>query len=137
MKSKRRVACVYLIAASVLVMVAMFRVHATGNSVGGNANGCTVNSTVTVLGVSTVLTLNSAAPVTLPSTGGNLTNTIAAVGVGVPAQSVLQTGAITNATSGTLGVSSAHAESISTVNGLNILNGLVTADTIVAKSTSA
>ncbi len=136
MKSKRRVACVYLIAASALVMVAMLRVHATDNSVGGNANGCTVNSTVTVLGVSTVLTLNSAAPVTLPSTGGNLTNTIAAVGVGVPAQSVLQTGAITNATSGTLGVSSAHAESISTVNGLNILNGLVTADTIVAKSTS-
>ena len=136
MRTKFRHASVYILASIVLFIASSLAAYAVSNSVGGKANGATVSATVRELGIDTNLTLASVAQVTLPSTGGDLTDTVASVSVGVPAQSVLQTGVVTNTTSGSVGASSAHAESSSTVHDLNILNGLVTADTIVAKSTS-
>ena len=111
---------------------------AAQNSVGGGANGASVNVTATVLGVGANVSVPTVTPVTLPPQGGSTSNQVASVNVqlGVPGVlTVLSTGLVVNTTGGTIS-SSAHAESNSTVNNLNLLNGLVTASTVRAKSTS-
>lgn len=109
---------------------------AQANSVSGGANGGSVSSTVRILGVTTPLNLPSIAPVTLPPSGGSSTNQVPGVNLGVPAVTVTQTDTIVNSTSGSVSGTSATAESSSTVTGLNILNGLVTADEVISKSKS-
>jgi putative Ig domain-containing protein/Big-like domain-containing protein len=109
------------------------------NTVGGGANGASVGVTATVLGVDASVSAPAFAPVTLPSQGGSSTNQLASmnVGLGVPGVcTVLSTGLIVNSTSGMIGQTAAHAESSSTVNSVNVLNGLVTAATIVSRSSS-
>jgi hypothetical protein len=120
----------------VLFSTNLFRSSAAG-SVGGGANGATAGATATVGGLPVSATLTSAAPVTLPSTGGNVSDQVASVGLDLAGvATVLSTGVITNSTSGTINASTAHAESTSTVNGINILNGFITAGTITSKASS-
>ncbi|HXG93715.1 MAG TPA: choice-of-anchor P family protein [Blastocatellia bacterium] len=111
----------------------------TQNSVGGGANGAQVNITANVLGATANVSVPQLAPVTLPPQGGSATNQVASAFAELSAPGVLttlSTGLIVNSTSGNVSSSAAHAESTSTVNGVNILNGLVTATTIRSKSTS-
>jgi hypothetical protein len=111
---------------------------AAQNNMGGGANGASINVTATVLGLGANVSVPTVAPVTLSPQGGSTSNQVASVNVqlGVPGVlTVLSTGLVVNTTSGTIS-SSAHAEGNSTVNNLNILNGLVTASTVRAKSTS-
>jgi hypothetical protein len=125
--------------ASILFAGEYSQLLAAQNSVGGGANGASVNVTATVLGVGANVFVPTVAPVTLPPQGGSTSNQVASVNVqlGVPGVlTVLSTGLVVNTTSGTILSSAAHAESSSTVNNLNILNGLVTASTVRAKSTS-
>src|SRR6185369_9297717 len=65
-------------------------------------------------------------------------NQIASVNIGISpgVLPVLATSLIVNSTSGSVTSGSAHAESTSTVNNLNLLNGLITATTINSKSAS-
>ena len=112
---------------------------AAQNAVSGGANGASVNVTATVVGVGANVSVPTVAPVTLPPQGGSQTNQVASVNVqlGVPGViTVLSTGLVVNTTAGTLSQTAAHAESTSTINNLNILNGLVTATTIRSKATS-
>jgi hypothetical protein len=133
--SNRRI----LVSISLLILLLttnLFRSLAAG-SVGGAANGVVANATVNVLGVPTNLQLQSAAPVTLPSNGGNVSNQIASVNLSVPGVvTVLSTGLITNSTAGTINASAAHADSTSTVNDIHILNNFITATTIQSVSSS-
>lgn len=109
---------------------------AAQNSVGGSAVGVAVNATVTLGGLTAITNVTDGTSVTLPPTGGSDSEQVASLTVGVPGLTILQTGLIQNVTSGNIGPNSAHAESMSTVNATNVLNALVTADVIVAKSTS-
>ena len=108
------------------------------NAVGGGANGASVNVSATVLGLPATVQVPAVAPVNLPSQGGSFNNQVASVNVGITpgVLPVLSTGLVVNSTEGSLSQTSAHAESTSTINNLNILNGLVTAATIRSKSTS-
>ena len=109
------------------------------NTVGGGANGASVGVTASVLGVNASVSAPAFAPVTLPPQGGSSTDQVAGVNVGLAIPgvvTVLSTGLIVNSTSGSIGQAAAHAESSSTVNTVNVLNGLVTATTIVSRSSS-
>jgi len=138
MKTNLRV-FVVVVTAIALMAASELTPKAAVNSVSGHANGASVNVTATVLGVGANVSVPTVAPVTLPPQGGSQTNQVASVNVqlGIPGVlTVLSTGLVVNTTSGTISSSAAHAESSSTVNNLNILNGLVTASTVRAKSTS-
>jgi hypothetical protein len=111
----------------------------TQNSVGGAANGASGHMTATVAGTNASANVLPVAPVSLPPQGGSSTNQVASVFAELSTPGVvtaLSTGLVVNSTSGSVTQSSAHAESTSTVNNLNILNGFVTAGTIRSKSTS-
>ncbi|GEM_PF-2471905 len=109
------------------------------NVVEGGANGAGVNVTATVLLAQANVSVPNLAPVTLPAQGGSFTNQAASanIGLGIPGVlTVLSTGLVVNSTSGAITQTSAHAESASTINNVNILNGLVTAATVRSKSAS-
>jgi hypothetical protein len=108
------------------------------NSVGGNANGAAVNVSATVVGIGADVQVPTVAPVSLPPQGGSFTNQVASVNIGISpgVLPVLATSLIVNSTSGSITSAAAHSESTSTVNNLNLLNGLITATTINSKSTS-
>jgi hypothetical protein len=111
----------------------------TQNSVGGSANGGSANVTATVAGINASATVLPVAPVNLPPQGGSFTNQVASVFAELSAPGVLtvmSTGAVVNTTSGSVTQSSAHAESSSTVNNVNLLNGFVTAAMICSQSSS-
>ena len=130
---------VLFLACIILAASPVFLLAQTQNSVGGAANGAGANVTATVAGLNAGVTVLPVAPVTLPSQGGSDTNQVASVFAELGTHgvlTVLSTGLVVNSTSGTLTQTSAHSESTSTINNLNILNGLVTAATIRSKSTS-
>ena len=108
------------------------------NTVGGGANGASVNVSATVLGIPADVQVPNVAPVSLPPQGGSFSNQVASVSVSITpgVLPVLSTGLVINTTAGTITQSAAHAESTSTVNILNVLNGLITANTVRSKSTS-
>ncbi len=109
----------------------------TSNSVSGGANGLTVNTTLSVAGVPSTVSVPNAAPVTLPAQGGNVSNQVLGLNIGIPTVlPIISTGIITDTSTGVVGASSTTAMSTSTVNDVNILNGFITADTIVSKATS-
>src|SRR5712692_4086075 len=111
MRKRARRSLVYL-TAFVLVSASILSVsRAQANSVQGAANGASSASTVKILGVTTELDLESVAPVTLPPSGGSSTNQTQGVNLGVPALTVLQAGPVVNTTSGSIGATSATAES--------------------------
>ena len=128
----------FVILVSILMAANPFSSPAqTQNSVGGSANGASTTLTATVLGSLASVSRPSVAPVTLPPEGGSFTNQAASTNSEIPGVlPASSTGLVINTTSGTVTQSSAHAESTSTVDNLNILNGLITASTIVSKSTS-
>src|SRR5689334_4791721 len=100
-ESLSRKALILIVVGFLVVAINPFHSHAAG-SVSGAANGAVVNANVTVLGVPTALTLTNAAPVSLPSTGGSVSDQIASVTVSVPGVvTVLSTGLIQNTSSGT------------------------------------
>lgn len=136
MVTRARSVLVYLLAA-ILFAGSSLQVRAAILGVlNGSANGASVSGTVTVLGVPATVSLVSAAPVTLPG-GGTVTNQVASAGVNVPGVlSVLSTGVIVNTSTGTIGQTTGHVVSSSTVNGLNILNSFITATTIASQATS-
>ncbi len=106
------------------------------NAVGDNANGLAVSATVRVAGVPTSVNVPSAAPATMSSGGGDDSQSVVSVSVAVPSlMQVVSTGVIENTVSGSL-TSSAQALCTSTVNSLDVLGGLVTADTVVSQATS-
>lgn len=126
---------IYLLTITLILGSSLFSVKAD-NSVGESANGLTLGASVTLpLVGTTTVNVASAAPVTLPSTGGSFTNSVASVTAGIPQLSILTTGIINTAASGSV-TSTSHAESSSTVNNVNILNGLITAGTLISKATS-
>jgi len=109
------------------------------NTVGGGANGASVGVTASVLGIDASVSAPAFAPVTLPPQGGSNTDQVASVNVGLAIPgvvTVLSTGLIINSTSGSIGQATAHAGSSSTVNAVNILNGLVSAATVVSRCSS-
>jgi len=117
----------------------VFSLAQAQNSVGGTANGASANTTANVAGIDASVTVLPVAPVTLPAQGGSDTNQVASVFVELGVKgvvTVLSTDLVANSTSGSLTQTSAHSESVSTINNLNILNGLVTATTIQSKSSS-
>jgi hypothetical protein len=126
---------IYLLTMILVLVNSLFSVKAA-NSVGDSANGLTLSSSVTIpLAGTTAVNVANAAPVTLPSSGGNVTNSVASVSAGVPQISILTTGVINTSTSGNL-ISGAHAESSATVNNVNILNGFITAGTLISQAAS-
>ncbi|HJZ67002.1 MAG TPA: choice-of-anchor P family protein, partial [Blastocatellia bacterium] len=131
---------ILLLAVSVLMATGPASLLAQSqNSVGGTANGGSANITATVGGLNANARVLPVAPVNLPSQGGSDTKQVASVfaELGVAGvMTVLSTGLVNNSTSGSVTQSAAHAESTSTVNNLNILNGFVTAATIRSSSTS-
>lgn len=134
---KTRIIAVFLSALIIILLsINTLPTHSFASSVGGGANGAVVTGSVRIVGLPVNVILTGAAPVTLPPTGGSSTNQIASVTAGALGVNILQTGLIVNTTSGTVGSPTSHAESTSTVNGLNILGGLVSATTIMSKSTS-
>jgi hypothetical protein len=139
MKIKLRGLLVGMLAAILLAGSEFTLMAQASNSVSGGANGANVDVIATVLGVGANVSVPTVAPVALPPQGGSQTNQVASVDVqlGVPdVLTVLSTGLVVNTTSGTISSSAAHADGSSTVNNLNILNGLVTASTVRAMSTS-
>ena len=133
---KRNTVCALATAFS--ICFGMVSLAQTQNTVGGGANGASVSVSATVLGIPANVEAPSIAPVSLPPQGGSFTDQVASVSVGISpgVMPVFSTALVVNTTAGTLSQSAAHAESSSTVNNLNILNGLITATTIRSKSTS-
>lgn len=108
------------------------------NAVGGRANGASVNVGATVLAVPATVSVPAVAPVDLPSQGGSFNNQVASASAELDpgVMPVVSTSLVVNATMGSISQTSAHAESTSTVNNLNLLAGLVTASTVRSKATS-
>ncbi len=130
-----------LVSLLVLPLVASIPVAALSqsqNSVGGAANGASVNVTATVLGIPASVSVPTVAPVGLPPQGGSFSNQLASASAEINpgVMPVLSTGLIENTTAGSISQTGAHAESSSTVDDLNLINGLITAATIKSKSTS-
>ncbi len=133
---KRILVCVF--ATMLFASVGIISRAQSQNSVGGGANGANVNVIATVLGVQANVSVPALAAVSLPPQGGTFTDQLASASIEISPgiMPVLSTGLIINNTTGTIGQSAAHAESTSTINNLNVLNGLITATTIRSKSTS-
>lgn len=127
---------VWLAASVLFVNSSTPLVAQTGNSVGGGANGGSAQASVTILGVTTTVTEPPIAPVSLPPEGGLVTDQADSRSLEAAGIQFFSTGIVTNTTSGTVGATSAHAEGTSTVDGLNILAGLITADSITSRSAS-
>lgn len=107
------------------------------NAVGGGANGGSAQTTATVLGAPATVALSPIAPVTLPPQGGSFSNQAGGINAGIPGVLPASSfGGVVDSTAGGLTPNGAHAESSSTVNSANILNGLITASQIVSKSSS-
>lgn len=116
MKNKIKVFLVLMTAAVFMTGSPLMLLAQGSNSVGGSANGASVNVSATVLGVPANVSVPLVAPVTLPAQGGSDTNQVASVNIGLPITgvlTVLSTGLIVNSTSGNISSSSAHAESTS------------------------
>lgn len=94
------------------------------STVSGEAYGVSVSSLL--------VNLTSFPDVVLDPQGG----TASAAAAGLNVVGVLTTGVIAADTNGTTGPSDADAESTATVNQVNVLAGLVTADVVTAQSTS-
>ena len=129
---------VCVLATTLFAGIGIVSLAQTQNAVGGGADGASVNVSATVLGTSANVLVPSLAPVSLPSQGGSFTNQVASASAEISpgVMPVLSTGLVVNTTAGTLTQNAAHAESTSTVNTVNVLNGLITASTIRSKSTS-
>jgi len=125
--------------AAALSFVSPVSSHAQNpNAVGGRANGASVNVGATVLAVPATVSVPAVAPVDLPSQGGSFNNQVASASAEISpgVMPVLSTSLVVNSTMGSISQTSAHAESTSTVNNLNLLGGLVTASTVRSKATS-
>lgn len=125
--------------AAALSVVCPFSSRAqSSNAVGGRASGASVNVGANVLAVPATVSVPAVAPVDLPPQGGSFNNQVASASAELTpgVMPVLSTALIVNSTLGAIGQTSAHAESTSTVNNLNVLAGLVTASTIRSKSSS-
>jgi len=137
MTSRRKKALIFVLVATIFANGKITLIAQSQNSVGGGANGASMTMTATVLGAQATVSRPSVAPVTLPPDGGSFTNQAAGSNSEIPGVlPASSTGFVINETSGSVTLTSAHAESTSTVDNLNMLNGLITASKIVSKSTS-
>jgi len=102
----------------------------SGNSVSGEAFGVSVNTSVSGLAG---VTVPKTPDVILPSNGGMVSETAVAVTV----TGTLESKTLTVITTGAIGESKASAQSSATVEAVNVLNGLVTADLVVSMSSSS
>ena len=101
-----------------------------GNSVSGEAFGVSVNTSVSGLAG---VTVPRTPDVILPADGGMVSKTAVAVTV----TGTLESKTLTVITTGAIGESKASAQSSATVETVNVLNGLVTADVVVSMSSSS
>ena len=100
-----------------------------GNSVSGEAFGVSVNTSVSGLAG---VTVPRTPDVILPADGGMVSKTAVAVTV----TGTLESKTLTVITTGAIG-EKASAQSSGTVEAVNVLNGLVTADLVVSMSSSS
>src|SRR5712691_9166892 len=100
-----------------------------GNSVSGEAFGVSVNTSV---GGLAEVTVPKTPDVILPADGGM----VSATAVTVTVTGTLESKTLTVITTGAIGERKASAQSSATVEKVNILNGLVQADLVVAMSSS-
>lgn len=150
MRSELRRVSVYLLAGC-LILVGMPRRVYAANTVSGMAYGVNATVGLSILGViNTTIPLVTIPMSTIPMpSGGSDSDILPTVTLGTPevvvvpglltlqSLSVLSTGLIQTSASGTVSPSASVASSTSTVSGLNILGGLITATTLQAKSTSS
>jgi hypothetical protein len=99
----------------------------TPSSVSGEAFGAFVNLTSPV-----AVSVPKTPDVVLPPNGGMAEDEVA----GISQPGVISTAVLEVSTEGSIGPHSAFAESHAAVDSLNLLNGLITADIVVAMSTS-
>ena len=112
--------------------------RAAAGGVAGGAYGAQANVSINPpILPSVTVTLAPVAPVTLPAGGGGpITNSVLTASAGAVGLPVLSTGVITDTTSGMVTPGGSTATGTSTVNNVNVLSALVTADTLVAQANS-